>query len=342
MVQKLPSPNRQTYLGKGKLEELLHKKSSTAYDVALFDDELSPLQQESLEKILRVKVIDRVALILDIFARRARTREGKLQVELAQHEYLLPRLAGQWSHLERLGGGIGTRGPGESQLETDRRLIRRKIERLKDQLENVRRHRELYRQRRRRSGIPIAALVGYTNSGKSTLLNAFSQAGVLAEDKLFATLDPTTRQLYLPGGTRLLLTDTVGFIHKLPPDIVEAFSATLEELQEATLLLHVVDITSYNASEQSEVVNDILKDLELQGKPRITILNKIDKLLDHNIKWDENSAIEYLSGTQEVQKDIILISATKRWGLKNLMNAIDSVLSQIAALPKPVKNEDAL
>ena len=342
MIQKLPAPNRQTYLGKGKLEELVHKKSSAAYDILLFDDELSPMQQENLEKALRVKIIDRVALILDIFASRARTREGKLQVELAQHQYLLPRLAGQWSHLERLGGGIGTRGPGESQLETDRRLIRRRIEKLKDLLESVRRHRELYRQRRRRNGVAIAALVGYTNSGKSTLLNALSQAGVLAEDKLFATLDPTTRQLYLPGGTRLLLTDTVGFIHKLPPDIVEAFRATLEELQEATMLFHVVDITSRNATEQNEVVDEILNSLGLQHKPRITVLNKIDSLLPRDREWDEAQAIEYLSGMQGLQKDIVLISATRRWGLKNLMSVAARMLAEMPDSPAVSENEDAL
>lgn len=198
MVQKLSSPHEATYLGKGKLSELVSLKTSANYNLVIFDDELTPTQQKNLENALKVKIVDRVALILDIFARRAHTREGKLQVELAQHQYLLPRLAGQWSHLERLGGGIGTRGPGESQLETDKRLIRRKIVKLEDDLEKVRRHRELYREKRRRAGIPVAALVGYTNSGKSTLLNALSHAGVMAEDKLFATLDPTTRRLY-PG-----------------------------------------------------------------------------------------------------------------------------------------------
>src|SRR4030043_231022 len=211
LAQKLERPSPTYYLGKGKLEELIKLREQSPYSVVIFNDELSPRQQRNLEEALEVKVIDRTALILDIFSRRAQTREGQLQVELAQHQYLLPRLAGQWSHLERLGGGIGTRGPGESQLETDRRIIRKKIHLLENQLEAVRRHRALYRQKRKRSHIPIVALVGYTNAGKSTLLNALSQAGVLTENKLFSTLDPVTRRLTLPDGKQFLLTDTVGF-----------------------------------------------------------------------------------------------------------------------------------
>jgi GTP-binding protein HflX len=223
VIQRLPVASKTHYVGKGKLAELSLLKDSTDFNVAIFDDELSPLQQRNLEEALGVKVIDRAALILDIFAKRARTREGQLQVELAQHQYLFPRLAGQWSHLERLGGGIGTRGPGESQIETDRRLIRQKIHRLQQQLEQVRKHRNLYRQQRRKSGIPVVALVGYTNAGKSTLLNALTHADVLVEDKLFATLDPTTRRLTIPGNKVVLVTDTVGFIRKLPPTLVTAF-----------------------------------------------------------------------------------------------------------------------
>jgi len=272
----LPVPSKTHYLGKGKLDELASLKDSTGYDVVIFDDELSPLQQRNLEEALQVKVIDRAALILDIFAKRARTRDGQLQVELAQHQYLYPRLAGQWSHLERLGGGIGTRGPGESQLETDRRLINQKIHRLKGRIEELRKHRVLYRQQRRKSGIPIVALVGYTNAGKSTLLNALSQADVFVEDKLFATLDPTTRRLTLPDKSIVLITDTVGFIRKLPPTFVTAFRATLEELTEASMLLHVVDLACHNASEQCQIVEDTLTDLKLMDKPRITALNKID------------------------------------------------------------------
>ena len=280
-----------------------------------------------MEGELQVKVIDRAALILDIFAKRAHSREGQLQVELAQHQYLLPRLAGQWSHLERLGGGIGTRGPGESQLETDRRLIQQKIHRLKTQTEEIRKHRMLYRKQRQRSGIPIVALIGYTNAGKSTLLNALSDADVFVEDKLFSTLDPTTRRLTLPDKGVVLLTDTVGFIQKLPPTIVTAFRATLEELAEASILLHVVDLASYNAPEQCQTVESILSDLNLTDKPRITALNKIDLLLDSNQTWDEESAMSYLS-KQAASKNTVLISTTKRWGLDRLLELISHTLAQ--------------
>ena len=324
LTQRLPVPSKTHYLGKGKLDELLSLKDSTNYDVVIFDDELSPLQQRNLEEALQVKVIDRAALILDIFAKRARTREGQLQVELAQHQYLLPRLAGQWSHLERLGGGIGTRGPGELQLETDRRLISQKIHHLKAHIEEVRKHRVLYRQRRKKSGIPIVALVGYTNAGKSTLLNAFSQADVFVEDKLFATLDPTTRRLMLPDKSVVLLTDTVGFIRKLPPTIVNAFRATLEELTEADVLLHIVDLTCHYAPEQCQTVEEILTDLNLMDKPRITALNKIDLLLDGENR-DETAAISYLSDQCDVE-NTVLISATKRWGLTKLLEVISQAL----------------
>ncbi|UCH43906.1 MAG: GTPase HflX, partial [Dehalococcoidales bacterium] len=242
LVQQLAVPTKAYYLGEGKLNELSGLKSTTNYNVVIVDTELSPLQQRNLEDHLQVKVIDRVALILDIFARRARTREGQLQVELAQHQYLAPRLAGRWSHLERLGGGIGTRGPGESQLETDRRLINQRMHRLKSQIEEVRKRRHLYREKRQKSGIPVVALVGYTNAGKSTLLNTLSQADILVEGRLFATLDPTTRRVTLPDKTEILFTDTVGFIRRLPPTIITAFRATLEELSEASILVHVVDL----------------------------------------------------------------------------------------------------
>ncbi len=331
ITQRLPVPQKAHYLGRGKLDELASLKESVDYNVVIIDDELSPLQQRNLEDALQVKVIDRAALILDIFARRAQTREGQLQVELAQHQYLLPRLAGQWSHLERLGGGIGTRGPGESQLETDRRLINRRILRLKKETGKITKHRQLYRQRRRKSGIPIVALVGYTNAGKSTLLNALSQSDISIEDKLFTTLDPTTRRLTLPDKSVALFSDTVGFIRKLPPTIITAFRATLEELTEASLLLHVVDLTSPNAPQQCQTVESVLADLNVAGKPRITALNKIDLLLPGGKTWHEKEAIDYLADRPEIaDKDTVLISSTRKWGLSDLLQKINHTLTQIA------------
>ena len=327
LIQRLSVPSKTHYLGKGKLDELLALKDRADCDVIVFDDELSPIQQRNLEAILKVKVIDRSALILDIFAKRAHTREGKLQVELAQHQYLLPRLVGQWRHLERLGGGIGTRGPGESQLETDKRLIQRKIQHLKKEIEQVKKHRELYRHQRRKVGIPIVALVGYTNAGKSTLLNALTEAEAFVEDKLFATLDPTTRRVTLPDQSRVLLTDTVGFIRKLPPAIITAFRATLEELVEASVLLHVVDLASHNAAEQCQTVENVIAELNLADKPRITALNKIDLLLDRNQTWGEEEAIEYLSGwSWEANANTVLVSAARKWGLASLLERITQVL----------------
>jgi len=324
LAQKLEKPSPTYYLGRGKLEELIKLKEQSPYSVVIFNDELSPRQQRNLEEALEVKVIDRTALILDIFARRAQTREGQLQVELAQHQYLLPRLAGQWSHLERLGGGIGTRGPGESQLETDRRLIRKRINRLQSQIEAVRRHRALYRQKRRKSRIPVVALVGYTNTGKSTLLNALSKADVLVEDKLFSTLDPVTRRLVLPDGQQFLLTDTVGFIHKLPPSIVAAFRATLEELTEADLLLHVVDIIHHDAAEQFQTVQEILADLNLTDKPQITILNKIDIVGNQ----EEMNSLAQTTLVKPPDDTTVVISALKGWGLDKLLAKIAANLSQ--------------
>jgi GTP-binding protein HflX len=325
LAQKLERPSPTYYLGRGKLEELIKLRGHSPYDVAIFNDELSPRQQRNLEEALKVKVIDRTALILDIFARRAHTREGQLQVELAQHQYLLPRLAGQWSHLERLGGGIGTRGPGESQLETDRRLIRKRIDRLQRQIEAVRRHRALYRQKRRRSHIPVVALVGYTNAGKSTLLNALSQADVLVENKLFSTLDPVTRRLALSDGQQFLLTDTVGFIHKLPPPIIAAFRATLEELAEADLLLHVVDITHHDAAEQFQTVEKILADLNLTSKPQITALNKMDLVVK---ALDELASVALAMSAKPPDDTMVAVSALKGWGLDKLLAKIANYLSQ--------------
>ncbi|MFC1846050.1 GTPase HflX [Chloroflexota bacterium] len=317
LTQKIDRPSSSHYLGKGKVDELLHLKEKHLYNVVIFNEELSPRQQKNLEESLGVKVIDRTALILDIFAARAETREGQLQVELAQHQYLLPRLAGQWSHLERLGGGIGTRGPGESQIETDRRLVRNRIHRLQKQIEDIRKHRALYRGKRKKGNVPVVAMVGYTNAGKSTLLNSLSRAEVLAEDKLFCTLDPVTRRLVTPDNFQFLLTDTVGFIHKLPPSIVAAFRATLEELSEADLLLHIVDITHPNAAEQFETVEKFLSQLDLADKPKLTVLNKVDK--------EVNSIEEFTELIMDhgiPVNSILTISALKGWHLDDLFTKI--------------------
>ena len=294
----------------------------------IFDDELSPRQQRNLEEALGAKVIDRTALILDIFAKKARTHEGQLQVELAQHQYLLPRLVGQWSHLERLGGGIGTRGPGESQLETDRRLIHKRINRLQQQIEHVRRHRALYRRHRQKGGIPIVALVGYTNAGKSTLFNALSRASVVVEDKLFSTLDPVSRRLALPNGQQLLITDTVGFIHKLPLSIIAAFRATLEELSEADLLLHIVDITHRNAANQCLTVEEILSGLNLKDKPKITVFNKLDLALNSEAELEALTTVPCLEEQVVLpNENIALISAAKGWGLSKVLDKINIYLN---------------
>lgn len=296
MTQKLERIEPSTFIGSGKLEELKTWQVELGFDVALFDEELSPRHQRNLEKELgdQVRVIDRTALILDIFAQHARTREGALQVELAQYEYRLPRLTRTWTHLARQAGGgagrsgtagVGVRGPGETQLEVDRRQIRARITFLKKELEEVRLHRQQHRAQRRRAQVPVVSIVGYTNAGKSSLLNALvdragakQTAPVLAEDKLFATLDPTTRRVRLPDGKVALVTDTVGFIQKLPTQLVAAFRATLEEIDEADLLLHVVDITHPNAVEQAKAVEQTLKDLNVTEIPIVVALNKIDRL----------------------------------------------------------------
>jgi len=278
-AQTLQKVNPATYVGKGKLQEIRELLSFKPVEVAVFDFELSPTQQRNLEEYLDIRIIDRTALILDIFARHARTREGTLQVELAQYEYRLPRLTRQWTHLSRQGvGGVGLRGPGETQLESDRQDIRRRISHLRRQLEDVRKHRKRYQQRRRESAIPVVAIVGYTNAGKSTLLNTLSGAGVLVEDKLFATLDPVTRRVQLPDGREALFTDTVGFIQKLPTTLVAAFRATLEEIREADLLLHVVDITSPAVLGQCRAVANTLKAVGAGDLRVVTVLNKIDGL----------------------------------------------------------------
>ena len=316
-----------TYVGKGKLEEINELVAETEAGVVIFDDELTPTQQRNVESALEVKVIDRTALILDVFGRHARTYEGKLQVELAQHQYLLPRLVGQWSHLERLGGGIGTRGPGETQLETDRRLIRKRIQKITRDLEGVRRRRTLQMGRRKSASIPIVSLVGYTNAGKSTLFNALSAAKVEAADQLFSTLDPVTRRVRLPSGAPLLLTDTVGFIQKLSPTVVAAFRATLEELSESDLLLHVVDITHPKSSEQADVVETTLRELGLEDKPRLLVLNKMDLLP----QGSDGTGAPASPGRQDPNK--VFISAAKGWNMDTLLQEIED---QLMAIDKPL------
>jgi GTP-binding protein HflX len=327
-TQRLDHPNPATYIGSGKVQEIVQAIREHGANVAIFDDELAPSQQRNLEKALGAKVIDRTALILDIFATRAQTREGRLQVELAQHQYLLPRLAGQWSHLERMEGAIGTRGPGETQIETDRRLIRNRIAKIRRDLEEVRTQRDLYRRRRARNGARVVALVGYTNAGKSTLMRALSGADVLAEDKLFATLDPVTRRIRLPSGDVALLTDTVGFIQKLPTQLVAAFRATLEELGEADLLLQVVDISHPNAYQHVETVEATLRDLGVYEKPQLFALNKVD-LLKHEggqpvADFDEARAI--ILGAGAPPRNVVIISAEKHWGLGLLRERIEEGL----------------
>jgi GTP-binding protein HflX len=332
-AQRLARPNPGTYIGRGKLREIVSQRASLGYTTVIFDDELSPSQQRTLERDLEVKVLDRTALILDIFAQHARTREGRLQVELAQHEYILPRLRGQWSHLERLEGRIGTRGPGETQLETDRRLIRNRISALKRQIEQVRRERALHRRQRARQGVPVVSLVGYTNAGKSTLMVALTGADVLVEDKLFATLDPVTRRVRLPSGNQVLLTDTVGFIQKLPTQLVAAFRATLEELTEAALMLHVVDITHRDALQQAETVEATLAGLDLAEKPLLTVLNKVDMLVDE----DGASLGEALEGEtvrailEPWEPEAVVISAEKGWGLDELRARVEAALAEEVA-----------
>ncbi|MBI2165997.1 MAG: GTPase HflX [Chloroflexi bacterium] len=322
--QRLDRPTHY-YLGRGKLEELKALREQTGANLAVFDDELTPLQQRNLEEALEVKVIDRTALILDVFAKRAQTKAGRLQVELAQHQYLLPRLVGQWQHLERLGGGIGTRGPGETQLETDRRLIRRHIIKLKERLEEVRRQRALYRLRRKDNRVPVVSLVGYTNAGKSTLFNALTGASVDVADRPFSTLDPVTRRIALPDGMPVLLTDTVGFIQKLPSMVVEAFHATLEELQEASLLLHVVDIAVSKAAEQAQVVDETLEDLWLGEKPRILVLNKVD-LMTRRADEENGRGLGHLDIAEKSPHPTVVVSAVKRQGLRELMEQMEGVL----------------
>jgi GTP-binding protein HflX len=283
VIQKLQKPTAPYYIGKGKAEEIKHSFQDREVTSVIFDDELSPAQGRNLENLLARKVIDRTQLILDIFAQRARSREGRLQIELAQLQYLLPRLTRMWDHLSRQTGGIGTRGPGETQLEVDRRRVQERISRLERELESVRKTRAVQRQGRKRHQWPVAAVVGYTNAGKSTLLNLLTGADVVAENKLFATLDPTTRSFVLPNKQRVLLTDTVGFLRKLPHTLIESFKATLEEVSEADLLIHVVDLSHSRVDDQIEAVEGVTKELNAFGKQTLIVFNKIDNLQNRDL-----------------------------------------------------------
>ena len=313
-IQKRERIHPGHYLGTGKIEEL--KTMLAAYDATgiVCDDELSPAQMKNLEQMLGTKVMDRTMVILDIFAARALSGEGKIQVELAQLKYRLSRLAGIGASMSRLGGGIGTRGPGETKLETDRRYIKERIAELNREAQDIRTHRELLRNQRSKKGTPVISLVGYTNAGKSTILNYLSDAGVLAENKLFATLDTTTRKVELPGGSEIFLTDTVGFIQKLPHHLVQAFRATLEELQYADILLHVVDASNPNRAEHMKVVYETLKSLGCEDTPVITVFNKMDNNVELPLPMDT------------MARDIVQVSAWKGDGMDMLLERIEKLL----------------
>lgn len=356
-VQHVERINPATLIGKGKLNEIIASRAETPFDIVLFDEELAPNQQREIEEAFAadvgagsprpysgdIKVLDRTALILDIFAQHARTKEGALQVELAQYEYRLPRLTRMWTHLARQAGGaagrggtggVGLRGPGERQLELDRREIRTRIAHLKRQIEEIRKQRGEHRRKRKREGLPVVAIVGYTNAGKSTLLNALTDAGVLVEDKLFATLDPTTRRVKLPGGSEALFTDTVGFIQKLPTQLVAAFRATLEEITEADVLLHVLDASHQNLRDHARAVEETLEEIGAGGKPMVVALNKIDKGVR-----DQGTGIRPLtpdtrplfSVTQddfEREGNAARISALKGQGLEKLLALIEQAIAE--------------
>jgi GTP-binding protein HflX len=317
VIQERATATSAYYFGRGKIDEIGATARSQGANLFISDDPLSPIQERNISKALGIKVIDRTALILDIFAQRARTREGKLQVELAQLTYLLPRLVGQWTHLERLGGGIGTRGPGETQLESDRRVIRRRVMQIRQDLERVQVHRRLQRQGRRRSGIPVVALVGYTNAGKTTLLNRLTGSTFAAADQLFVTLDPAARLVTNHGRQPFILTDTVGFIRKLPHEVVAAFRATLEELTEAEVLLHVVDSSHRAMDEHIEAVEALLEELDVADRPRLLVLNKTDQ-----VEQPRNG----IPGLGEA----IRVSATTGEGIDALLDAIGEALKPFA------------
>jgi GTP-binding protein HflX len=315
VAQERAAPSPALYFGRGKVDEIAEQAHATGANLLICDDALSPVQERNLSQALGFKVIDRTALILDIFAQRARTAEGKLQVELAQLTYLLPRLVGQWTHLERLGGGIGTRGPGETQLESDRRVIRRRVMQIRRELESVRVHRRVQREGRQRAGLPVVALVGYTNAGKTTLLNRLSGARLQAADQLFVTLDPAARLVNGGGHAAFMLTDTVGFIRKLPHELVAAFRATLEELREADVLLHVVDASHPAVEEHMTAVQTLLQELGVGDRPTLLVLNKLDRV-------EEPRMLERLLGGRPG----VAVSATDGEGLDRLRTVIEAAL----------------
>ncbi len=314
VVQDRSAPTPALYFGKGKVAEIGDAARAASADLFVSDDPLSPIQERNISEAVRIRVIDRTALILDIFAQRARSREGQLQVELAQLTYLLPRLVGQWTHLERLGGGIGTRGPGETQLESDRRVIRRRVMQTRRQLEGVRAHRRLQREGRRKSGVPVVALVGYTNAGKTTLLNRLAGARLTTADQLFVTLDPAARLVDRGGRQPFILTDTVGFIRKLPHELVAAFRATLEELADADVLLHVVDASHPALEEHMRAVDTLLGELDVADKPTVLALNKIDRLAG------------LVAAPLAARRGGIAVSAVTGAGIEDLLAAIDAAL----------------
>lgn len=317
VTQKLDRPTAPYYIGKGKAESLKPALQDRQVTSVIFDDELSPAQGRNLENLLSRKVLDRTQLILDIFAQRARSREGRLQIELAQLQYLLPRLTRMWHHLSRQTGGIGTRGPGETQLEVDRRRVQERISRLERELESVRKTRAVQRQGRKRHQWPVAAVVGYTNAGKSTLLNLLTGADVVAENKLFATLDPTTRSFMLPNKQRVLLTDTVGFLRKLPHTLIESFKATLEEVSEADLLIHIVDLSHARVDDQIEAVEGVIKELDAHGKQTLIVFNKIDNLQNRDLI---ETYLRRFPGS-------VAISAKTGEGVDKLVQALQDALS---------------
>lgn len=319
-IQKRPKPDPAFFIGRGKVQELALYAQQENIDLCIFDDELSPAQQRNIESVMGIRILDRTALILDIFAQRARTNEGKLQVELAQLQYTLPRIMGKGLMLSRLGGGIGTRGPGETKLEVDRRRIRDRIAFIKDQIEKVKAVRSLHRSKRKKNNVFEVSLVGYTNAGKSTLLNTLTNSDIYAKDQLFATLDPTTRQLTLPNKREIIITDTVGFIQRLPHQLIAAFRSTLEVVTEADLLVHVIDVSHELYKEQAAAVHEVLKEIGAETKPVITVYNKIDKLPPDS-KLADRLALE---------EDTVCISAAKKLNLEALQQMIESHLKSKA------------